>query len=218
MNLLPILLVTLVLRTGERITVDDSVREENGRVLFRSEGTLYTLPATEVEEIVEGLQEESGGSAARVPRASEPKLRLRVSEEERKRLIAELEQNHSGTPAPPTQTVKPVPPPRSRAEVRRETAEERNWRREAREHEENIRRAMEDLALLENRASELQSRIFGLISLGYKPRQFTYDSTQLARTLERIPRAQLEVTRAERAYEQFREDARRQDVPPGWLR
>ena len=218
MNLLPILLVTLVLRTGERIIVDDSVREENGRVLFRSEGTLYTLPVSEVEEI--------DSSGASVPRASQgapearttPKLRLRVSEEERKRLIAELEQNHSGTPAPPTQTVKPVPPPRSRAEVRRETAEERNWRREAREHEEAIRRALEDLALLENRASELQSRIFGLISLGYKPRQFTYDSTQLARTLERIPQARLEVTRAERAYEQFREDARRQDVPPGWLR
>ena len=216
MNLLPLLLVTLVLRTGERIIVDDSVREENGRVLFRFEGTLYSLSASEVEQIVEGLEEQRSG--APVPRASEPQLRLRVSEEERKRLIAELEKNHSGTPAPPEQTVKPVPPPRSRAEVRRETAEELHWRREARHHEEAIRRAMEDLALLENRASELQSRISGLISLGYRPRQFTYDTTQLARTLERIPQARLAVTRAERAYEQFREDARRQDVPPGWLR
>ena len=68
------------------------------------------------------------------------------------------------------------------------------------------------------RVSELQNKIQGFISLGYKPSQFTYDSTQLQNTLEQIPYARLEVTQAIRAYDQFREDARREGILPGWLR
>ena len=37
-------------------------------------------------------------------------------------------------------------------------------------------------------------------------------------TLEAIPSAQLEVQRAEREYDQFRDEARRRGVIPGWLR
>ncbi|HYU24176.1 MAG TPA: hypothetical protein VEO74_03155, partial [Thermoanaerobaculia bacterium] len=62
------------------------------------------------------------------------------------------------------------------------------------------------------------AHIAGLLSLGYKPRQFTYDSTQLEATLAQIPRAELDVERAERAYAQFKENARRQGILPGWLR
>jgi len=68
------------------------------------------------------------------------------------------------------------------------------------------------------RAAQLRSRIAGFLSLGYKPNQFSYDTAVLQTTLEQIPYAELEVTRAERAYTQFRDDARRQGVMPGWLR
>ena len=81
-----------------------------------------------------------------------------------------------------------------------------------------MRRAQEELALLETRAQELRDQIYSFLSLGFQPRQFTYQTTQLARTEERIPYAQLEVTRAERAWAQFKEDARRAGVMPGWLR
>ena len=96
--------------------------------------------------------------------------------------------------------------------------EESQWRMRARGHEENIRRAHEELGLLQTRAQELRDQIHSFLSLGYHPRQFTYQTTQLARTEEQIPYAQLEVTRAERAWAQFKEDARRAGVMPGWLR
>ena len=43
-------------------------------------------------------------------------------------------------------------------------------------------------------------------------------ATQLAYAEDSIPNAALSVQRAQRAYDQFRDDARRQGVMPGWLR
>ena len=127
-------------------------------------------------------------------RGENDRMKLRVSKEERDRLLRELEQNHNGTPADPAGLN--VPPP----------------------SRESIRRAREELDLLRTRAEQLRAHIAGLLSLGYKPRQFTYDSTQLEDMRAQIPRAELEVERAERAYAQFKENARRQGILPGWLR
>jgi len=211
MNLLPVLLLTLttttlVLQSGDRITVDDTVKEEKGRVTFRVAGTLYSLPAEEVARIEKGDQPPSPQPLSPNP------VKLRVSDEDRKRLLAELEQNHAGGPAAalPAIELPPAPP--------KNENEEWSWRRQAQSHEEAIRRAKEELEMLETRARELQSKILTLINLGFKPRSFTYDSSQLTYTLEQIPRAQLEVQRAERAFEQFREEARRRGILPGWLR
>ena len=200
-----LLAVTLVLHSGDRIAVEGAVREANGVILFRNSGLWYSVPATEVLRI---------DAPAETP-SEKPVTRLKVSEEERKRLIAELEQNHGGKPSniPPPRPLPPAPPA-----PEQNSADESLWRSRARSHEEHVRRAQEDLALLESRADELQSQINSFFALGYKPRQFTYQTTQLARTLERIPYARLEVTRAERAWQQFREDARRAGVMPGWLR
>ena len=212
MNLLPMLLLTLttttlVLRSGDRISVDDGVaREENGVVTFRSGGTLYSLPASEIDRTV-------NGSEAATPAAEEPRARLAVSEEQRKRLIEALEKNHGGTPAAPSQVLES---PRTPVDLNNE--DEWSWRRQARMHEEAIRRANEELELLEARANELQSKIYTLLALGFKPHAFTYDSSLLARTREQIPYARLEVERAVRAFTEFREEARRRGVMPGWLR
>lgn len=199
-----LLAVTLVLHSGDRIAVDGDVREENGVVMFRTGGLLYSLPAEEVLRVEQPADEA----------AQKPRRKLRVSDEERKRLIAELEQNHAGTPSnTPPPRLADIPPAAAP-----EPNDEQYWRSQARGHEENVRRAREEVALLESRAEELQSQINSFFSLGYKPRQFTYQTTQLARTLEQIPYAKLEVTRAERLWQQFREDARRAGVMPGWLR
>jgi DNA repair exonuclease SbcCD ATPase subunit len=209
MNALVLLLTltsTLVLRSGDRIAVEGKPQEANGVITFRTGGVLYSMPASEVERIEEGKPRDDGRNA--LPR------RLRASEEERKRLLAELERNHSGGPAPsqPSLETAPPPPPAS------EKYEESQWRRKARAHQETLRRAEEELELLENRASELRSEIQSFISQGFKPHQFTYQTTQMQYTLDAIPAARLEITRATRAYEQFREDARREGVMPGWLR
>jgi chromosome segregation ATPase len=212
MNALILLLTltsTIVLRSGDRIAAEGAVREEKGVVIFRSNGVIYSMPASEVERI------------DKQQTANEPQTKVRrlaVSDEERRRLLAELEKNHSGLAQTPLPLPKEIPPPPSREEAADQRREENEWRREARAHEESVRRANEELDLLEKRADELRSQIHGFISLGYIPRQFTYQTTQLERVLAQIPYAELEVTRALRAYHQFREDARRQGVMPGWLR
>ena len=199
---------TLVLRDGARLDVDGSVRVEQGKVIFRSAGSLYSIPEGDVD-----LTATRAAAAAPVVKAGKT-MRLKVSEEERDRLLRELEKNHSGTPS--TATLPPLPPPQPDAAP--SPAEEWRWRRDAQMYEEAIRRAREDLDLLKTKAEQLRSHIAGLLSLGYKPNQFTYDSTQLQYAIEQIPRAELEVARAERAYAQFKENARMMDIPPGWLR
>jgi len=212
MNLLPVLLLTLttttlVLRSGDRFSVDDGVaREENGVVTFRSGGTLYSLPAAEIERTVNEPE-------AATPAAEEPRTRLAVSDEQRKRLIEALEKNHAGTPVTPPRVPESLLTP-----VNLNNEDEWSWRRQARAHEEAIRRATEELQMLETRAKELQSKIHTLLALGFKPHAFSYDSTLLVHTQERIPYARLEVERATRAFAEFREEARRRGVMPGWLR
>ena len=74
------------------------------------------------------------------------------------------------------------------------------------------------MQLLESRIEELRHQIHSFVSLGYEPRQFTYQTTQLTLAQEQLPAARLEVTRAERAWAEFKEDARKAGVMPGWLR
>ncbi|MFL6247060.1 MAG: hypothetical protein ACJ74H_13600 [Thermoanaerobaculia bacterium] len=218
MNALLLLLVlnsTLVLHSGDRIQVDGKPVEKDGVLTFRSAGLLYSLPASEVDRIEEAPEPGSVVEVVAERARPAPLKRRPVSEEERKRLLAELEKNHQGTGSMPAPI---LPPPPTKEEVREQKREESSWRREARFHEEAVRRAQEEVELLENRALDFQSKINFLIASGYKPNQFTYDTTQLQYTLDQLPRARLEVTRALRAQEQFREDARNAGVLPGWRR
>lgn len=214
MNTLVLLLTiatsTLVLRSGDRITVEGPVREENGVITFRMNGLLYSIPASEVERRV---------TAEETAKQEDETKPLKVSAEERERLLEALERNHSGQPAPPEQlALQPPPPPPTPAEELEKTLEEWEWRRIARHHEESIRQAQEEVQLLEDQIEKLRREIVTLTNLGYKPRHFTYQTTRLAYAIDALPAAKLEVTRAERAYAQFREDARRLGVLPGWLR
>ncbi|HUP50094.1 MAG TPA: hypothetical protein VNA04_15015 [Thermoanaerobaculia bacterium] len=212
--LLLVVTSTLVLRSGERIEVQGALREADGQVVFRVPGgPLYSLPAAEVDlEATQAAQEAARAAAAPLPR------RLKVTPEERDRLLAELAKNHSGQPPEPQRLFTELPPPPSRRERAAERDEEWRWRREARRYEESVLRAEEQLQLLEARAAQLESEISGLLSLGFVPRQFSYQTTTLAFTRQQIPPARLAVSQARRVLEQFREDARRQGVMPGWLR
>jgi hypothetical protein len=201
---------TLVLRNGARIDVDGSVRQEEGRVVFRSGRVLYSLPASEVD--FEATR--AAGLNVMLVRGNDDRTKLKVSPEERDRLLRELERNHSGRPADPD-GLKTPPPSQEAVE---NSEDEWSWRRTARTYEDAVRRAKEDLQLLYDRTEALKQRIRTLAALGFRPNQFTYETSQLQVAYDSIPRAQLEIERAQRALDQFRDDARRQGVMPGWLR
>jgi hypothetical protein len=203
---------TMVLRTGDRIAIDAPLVVEGDRVTFRTAGALYSIPAGEVD--LDASRTEVAPLANPAIARSGP--RLRVTPEERDRLLRDLEENHSGTATPMRPVdVLPYPTPEERA---RTSEDEWNWRNKVRNYEENIQRTHEELGLLQERAERLRSHIAGLLSLGYNPSQFTLDTALLIYTEEQIPRAELEVTRSQRIYDQFRDDARKQGVTPGWLR
>jgi len=212
----------LILRSGDRIEVSGPIREESGVIYFRvKDGSMYSIPLREVDERATAdaaaPKPPTPPIVVTPPRPEEPKRR-KVTAEEREKLLRDLEKNHGGTPAPPEQHQIPAPPPPTKADVEETKRAESQWRREARAHREAIRRATEERDLLLDRADRLRSEISSFLSLGYKPSQFTYQTTQLQHTLDQLPYAELEIKRAERAWDTFRDDARKEDVPPGWLR
>lgn len=200
---------TLVLKTGKRISVDGPVKVENAIVLFRSNGTLYSVPSEEVD-----FDATRAGAQPITVTPGDETTKLKAGPVKREKLLRELEQNHTGTPASKEQTSIPETPKKTSAL----SGDESSWRSGARNRAEDVRRAKEDLDLLWSRIEELRSQINGFLSQGYKPRQFSYQTTQLANAEEQIPRAELEVRRALRVQAEFLEDARRQGVMPGWLR
>jgi hypothetical protein len=205
----------ILLRSGHRLEVVGAVTEKNGQLLFRVEGgSLYSIPLSEVD--VEATVAAAQPPAVVVAAAPAPPAKLKVSEDERKRLLKDLESNHSGKPAEPSKVLAAPPPAEPLRQL--QNPEEWAWRNRARTFDEGVRQAEENLQLLTRRAEQLKSEIAGFLSLGFRPRQFTYQTTQLQYVQEQIPAAQLEVQRAKRAQEQFREDARKQGILPGWLR
>lgn len=221
--LLPVLLLattlsiptqTLVLKSGVHFAVErGGVTEQDGRVIYRSGGALYSLPSAEVD-----FEATRATTTVVEARPEADRVRIKVSDAEKQRLLRELEQNHTGTPASAESLRIPRDPSESQTPLEKGSTEEWTWRRQARAHEEGIRQSKEALQLLQNKAERLRSQIAGFVSLGYKPSQFSYQTTELQYTLEALPEAELAIQRAERAYAQFRDDARRLGVTPGWLR
>jgi hypothetical protein len=208
---------TLVLRSGDRIDVEGPVREQDGVVTFRSSGSLYSMPLEEIDLEASKKADQAVETTDDVEEQQSVR-KLRMSPEERKRRLEELERNHAGTAGPRQRILEEPIALKTDEQESQEKREEWSWRREARTYEDAVTHAKEELALLETRVEELRSQIHAFMNLGYKPEQFTYQSTQLERVLAQIPRARLEVTRAQRELERFREDARKQGVLPGWLR
>jgi hypothetical protein len=97
-----------------------------------------------------------------------------------------------------------------------EKGDEWSWRKAARTHEEAIRRSKEDVELLRSRAELLKRQIEQFFALGYRPNQFTYQSSELQLTLDQIPVAELEVKRAQRANDQFREARSMRNILRPW--
>jgi len=201
---------TLILRNGTRFEVEGPIREEQARIIFRTSGRLYSIPLTDVD-----LDATRAAVTKAIVVTSDSGKKLKVSAPERDRLLHELEQNHTGKPSS-SAVADRLPEAREAAEPR--NGDEWSWRAAARAHEEAIRRAKENVELLRNRESALKQQIQQFFGLGYRANQFTYQSSELEITEAQLPAAELEVTRAQRENDQFREDARKQGITPGWLR
>lgn len=227
----------IALRAGGTIPVSGTVTMDGSRAVFRHvDGTLYSIPVDEIdvpatetpapttekprnrtkaedrllEDLIRATEERSISSRALV-----------VSEAEKRRLLDELRSSR-GTPEParpyvPIYAADSVPAVSERAATSRH-ADEWHWRERARGYNEDVLRRREDLQMLIDREQDLSDEILGLLSRGYNGNQFSYQVLSLARTREQIPYARLELERAERALSQFMDDARRQNILPGWLR
>ena len=139
---------TLVLKTGKRFAVDGSISVKENIVLFRSGGSLYSVPSEEVD-----FEATRAAATTVTVTPVDETSKLKVTAAERERLLRDLEQNHAGTPASKEQTElasAPVPP------SNRSKEDEWSWRTSAREYEENVRRAREQLDLLLRREAELK--------------------------------------------------------------
>lgn len=200
----------LILRNGTRFEVEGPIREEQARIIFRTGGRLYSIPLADVD-----MDATRAAVTEAVVVTSDSGKKLKVSATERERLLRELEQNHTGKPSSVASGDR-LPEPREAAEPPK--GDEWSWRLAARAHEEAIRRAKENVELLRNRESALKQQIQQFFALGYRANQFTFQSSELEITQYQIPAAELEVTRAQRENDQFREDARKQGIMPGWLR
>ncbi len=201
---------TLILRNGTHFDVEGPIREEQARIIFRTEGKLYSIPLADVD-----LDATRAAVTKAVVVTSDPGKKLKVSAPERERLLRELEQNHTGKPSSAAAGDRLPEPPEAAEPSNRD---EWSWRLAARAHEEAIRRAKENVELLRNRELALKQQIQQFFALGYRANQFTYQSSELEITQSQLPAAELEVTRAQRENDQFREDARKQGIMPGWLR
>jgi hypothetical protein len=220
--------VVLILRDGSRIEAVGRIEHQGARLTFRNRaGVLYSIPAAEVEREISGEEAATAitkgavvANAEEVPRAEKPSLTElagRKLTDDKEKLLRQIEQNHSGTPAPPAAREESRRPVDSGVETAR-NRDEWAWRRETRFHEEALRRAQEDLTALQVREQRLEDEILSLTSLGYRPRQFSYQLSELVHVREQLEPARLEVARAKRALDEFMDDARRQDILPGWLR
>ena len=206
----PSIRTTLILRSGARFDVEGPIREEQGRVMFRTGGMLYSIPMSDVD-----LDATRAAVTSPVVVTGDSDKKLKVSAAERDRLLRELEQNHTGKPAAAL-VLSGVAEPHDGSDAGR--GDEWSWRAAARAHEEAVRRATENVELLRSRAAALKHQIEQFFALGYRANQFTYQSSELQLTVDQMPAAELEVVRAQRANDQFRDDARRQGITPGWLR
>ena len=228
---------TIVLRSGQQIAVVGGIALDGQTAVFRQiDGTLYSIPVDEID--VEATQSSATRPlpAPKQRSAAENKAlddlvkslatkslsshSLVVSEEEKRRLLEELKES-KGTPMPPRpyeplQIAETTPQPREMAGPR--NSDEWFWRDRARGYQERLRQRQEDLRMLVGKEQQLSDEILGLLSLGYNGNQFSYQVLSLARVRDQIPYAQLEVERAQRALNQFMDDARRQNILPGWLR
>jgi hypothetical protein len=208
----------LVLRSGHQIAVEGEVTLQQGKVVFRHpSGVLYSLPLAEVDIVATERANHVGVEAWRereVPESESPLSgRLRVSKAEKERLLKELEKSR-GTPVARKIEAAPVV---EEVEVR-DRSEEMAWRAASKRLEEQVRSLAERVQMLRDRIEYLEDQIRTFIGMGMPGDQYGGNMIQLQDSRAMLEEAQLALASAQRELEDFREQARRAGILPGWLR
>lgn len=218
----PFLLATILLLDGGTRIEGEIVERANGRVVVRtSAGLLYSVPESSIRSESESAHstEEKGKAAVRVaPARRLPESKIRVSDEEKNRLLTELSKNHSGKTAPKQSWEIPKPQP-AEAEIEvTERSDESYWREESRKRDEAVRRATEQYELLTRREREIEDTVRMMLASGVNPDHMGYQVMALTDTRTMREQARLAIESAKRHRDALHEDARREGILPGWLR
>lgn len=211
----------VLLRSGQVIAVSGEIREEAGKLLFRSPaGVLYAIA---VEEVDFAAMARTGPKEDPIEEhdrdARHPARKLNVSPEERDRLLAELE-GKKGSPAAKAEILSPEKPENTKPKASRETdpAAEQRWRAEAQAAREAIEVRKRELETLTQRARELDDQLRLMLSSGYDPNLLSAQAQELDATKDRITATQEALRDAQQNLTELQERARKAGVLPGWLR
>jgi hypothetical protein len=216
----------IVLRSGAVIDVLEVVKLERGRVVFAgADGSLFSIRLSEIDvEATDarlGRPGEDPEDPMIRPRGESSELepvtrKLPVSEEEKKRILAEMEKkSHTGRAAP--EVVYEEPEPDLKVSVEGRTDEE-EWRRRARALRDAVDRAKKELDLAIRQERQLNDVVLFFAGRSGDASNYGYLVHQLQDVRSMIPRLRISLEQAEQAWLRFQDDARRQGVLPGWLR
>lgn len=217
------LLATVLLLDGGTRIEGEIVERANGRVIVRTTtGVLYSVPESSIRSEFESRPPSATTTtkaAVRVvPPRRLPESKIKVSDEEKNRLLAELSKNHSGKEAPKQSWEIPKPEP-AEAEIEvTERSDESYWREESRKRDEAVRRATEQYELLTRREREIEDTVRMMLASGVNPDHMGYQMMALADTRTMRAQARLAIESAKRHRDALHEDARREGILPGWLR
>lgn len=209
----------LVLRSGERIEVVGELKNDGDRVVFKSRnGTLYSLPASEIDEkatLAAAADTSPQDEKARLPK------RLKGDAATRKRLLSELSRSR-GTPVPaapaPARIESKPPAGDETAKEAALAAEEETWRRNARALDVQVENAEQRIRNLTERERALNDGILAMLAMGHPQEHLGLQVRQLQDTQSYLEQAKRELERVTRERAAFQDDARRRGILPGWLR
>lgn len=213
---------TLVLRNGAgTIPIREIVAVRDGRVLYRDRsGVLYSIPAKDVDldasadSKLGSATDETKPSSAKTPRARP----LALTPEERERLVREFERTaRPGKPPAPIETADSTTETRPATKKKTSHGEE-YWRSRSLRLQASVQRATKALADAKQHEQDLTDQLLFFAGTSGDATKYSYLVKELADTRDRIPRLQKAVESAQSDLEAFMDEARRQNVLPGWLR
>lgn len=217
----------VVLRDGSVVEVENLIRVERGRLIFEAAGgVLYSVRLSDVDvEATDARLPANRRSAEVEPREDDlteaegrPGLprRLPVSDEEKERILRLMEaRSHTGRARPRTEEVQIEPDLEIPVEGE---SDEWQWRLASRSFDDAVERAKDDLRAARQTERELNDLLLFYAGSSGDASNYSYLVYQLADVRSLIPRLEADVARAEEARRRFLDDARRQSIPPGWLR
>ena len=221
----------IVLRSGERIPVQEILSREGGQIVFRdTKGVLYSLPlndgdsVTTVREEASKKPEPAEAEAEAGISPHDDKMKLAVSAEEKERLLRTLEKTaRRGTPpvlpeAEPEEEAEPGETEPGEAESTKEDDEEQRWRARAQAARDRVAQAEAQLDEAIRHERALNDFLLYVGGASGNADQHSNLMNDLADTRDRIPRLREAVDEARQALSDLQTEANRAGVLPGWLR